>query len=180
MRYNNGSEAAMQWSLNWLFQSLNSGQITWHQKLSVSRLSVGELHGVSSSPELGQECDGCDSGHWENLCNLCVSSDQTLIWSVETLVINVRFIWKEASSKCAGQLVCFWAGSHVLETSLFLICAFLSTCEFSTCRAPSVLHVSSPVEGPRIHWMSVHRLILTSIISSVWTLLLRWRHMTTS
>lgn len=166
MRYDNGSEAAMQRSLNWLFQSLNSGQITWLQKLSVNRLSVGELHSVSSSPELGQECEGCDSGHWENLCNLCVSSDQTLIWSGDTLVINVRFRWREVYSKCAGQLVVFVAGSRVLETSLFLICAFLSTCEFWTRRAPSVLHLSSPVDGPLIHWMSVHRLIPTPIIIS--------------
>lgn len=180
MRYNNGSEAAMQRSLNGLFQSLNSGQITWRRKLSINRLSVGELRIAPSGPELGQERDGCDSGHRENLCNLCVSSDQTLIWSGETLVISVRFRQKEVYSKCAGQLAVFVAGSRAGNSSVLDLCLFINmwvldmpctvcpTLVLSSGRAPRSLD-ERPSSYPNTHYHV-----------SVWTLLLRRRRMTTS
>lgn len=53
------------------------------------------------------------------------------------------------TQKCARQSVVIVAATCVLETSLLLICAFSSTCEFLTCRALSVPDPSSPVEGPQ-------------------------------
>lgn len=50
--------------------------------------------------------------------------------------------WK-VYPKCARQLVFIVSTACVLETSLFLICAFLSTCEFLRCRALSVRDASS-------------------------------------
>lgn len=137
MHDDNGSEAATQLSLNWLFQSLNPGQITWQQKRL--RLSVGVPRSASG---LSRECDGCDFGPpgkpLQPLKRLCsrLSFDQGEHYASHHCALRNR--WMKVYPKCARQLVFIATAACVLETSLFLICAFLSTCEFLTCRALSV------------------------------------------
>lgn len=158
VHYNDGSEAAAQLSLNWLFQSLNSGQITWQQK--GLHLSVGVLHGVSSSPELSQETWWMwFKPPWKTSAT---AKNASVMWSGETLC---------KLSMCALQMegglpkMCQAVGGYVM----FLICAFRSMCEFSTCRAPSVLDSSFP------SWRDTP---LPSFC--VWTPLPRRQRMTTS
>ncbi len=103
--------------------------------------------------------------------------------------------WMKVYPKCARWLVFIETAACVLESSLFLICAFLSTCEFSTCRALSVLDLFVPEDGQQqqhtqsrsspafIHWMSqsFHCFVITPCFHlCVWTLLLRRQRMTTS
>ena len=179
-----------------LSKSLVSGPITWQQKL---HLSVGVLVQLLIESRAQPECNGCVSGHRENLCirserrPSCLSLDQGEHYASCRRVLQNR--WKMVYPKCARQLVFIVAMTRVLETGLFLICAFLSTCEFSTCRALSVPDLFFPVDGQQqhrtqgpdspafIHWMShsFHSLVLTPCLHlCVWTLLLRRQRMTTS
>lgn len=122
MHYNNGFEAVTQLCLNCLFLKLGFRS----DNLAAESCSIFQLacctvhHGVQSSAE----CDGCDLGRRENLCIRLkrLSFDQGEHYASYHCVLQNR--WKVVYPKCARQLVFIVATACVLETSLFLICAF--------------------------------------------------------
>lgn len=120
--------------------SLVSGQITWQEQLAPPL--CWQLHNASEPRT--QERDEWDSGHRENLC--------IRFWlrggHYASYHSVLRNRWKKVYPKCASRFGVY----SELETRLFLICAFLSTCEFLTCRALTVPDLLIPVdgqEGPR-------------------------------
>lgn len=148
MHYNNGSEAVTQLCLNCLFQKL--GFRSDNLAAETPSFSWRAVQFITES-RAQSESNGCDLDHRENLCIRskkrlsCLSFDQGEHYASYHCVLQNR--WKKVYPKCARQSVFIVATACVLETSLFLICAFLSTCEFLTCRALSVLDLLFPVDG---------------------------------
>lgn len=132
-----------------LSESLLSGHTPWQEGLSqLARRTI-----TSSSPEPRSERGGWDLGRREkkNLCHPLLNRPSRLSFDRGGgNIMQVIIVCFEVYPQYAG-LFGVYSGDGVCAVSLFLICAFLSTCEFSTCRAPSVpdLFIPDGQQGPR-------------------------------
>lgn len=181
MHDNNGSEAATQLSLNWLFQSLNSGQITWQQK--PLRLSVGVPRGASG---LSRECDGCDfRPPGKPLQPLKTPLFASVIWSGRTLCKSSLCASKQMDEglpkMCQAVGVYSDGGVCAGNWSVLDLCLFINmwVLDMPSTVCPRLVlfpvdgqqqqHMQSPGSPAFIHWMSqsFHCFIITPLFSSL-------------